>query len=287
LLVGNVKRRKQKKKFKMDANQTQTPDANRIEAATTSQPVDQPVSQPLPATQPAVQPAPGETTDPDKFFISYLVLAVFLVAFVLATVGLGLLVSLVNTDPKCDLSSLTSNRFNRVKRDLFENKDQLTILRELMSKKIKVDPPYCDELFESPIGQPWEKKRLPTNFLPLKYEITLRTPIFAAEIYNGEVTIQVKVRQPTDTIVLHSRFLTDYLPTIREAATGREIEVKCVGDFLPNDYFVIKTVETLGLGDYSIDLFYTGQLDVFSSGIFEIKYSQDGDEFEGLDFYIL
>lgn len=232
-------------------------------------------------SEPVGDTKPGVATETNKIFVSYVVLVVSLIAFILVTVGLGLIVSLVNV-PKCDESSSRLVNFNRVKRELFDEKDQQTILKELNEKKplIKVDPPFCMELIESPVGQPWEKKRLPGNIVPSKYEITLRTPIFAADRYSGEVTIRVTVKEPLNYVLFHSRSLSDYLPTVKDSL-GNEYEIACIGDYLPNDYHVIKTVNTLQPGEYTIDLFFTGDLKVFSNGIFEIKYNNNDDEFDG------
>lgn len=130
------------------------------------------------------------------------------------------------------------------------------------------------------MGQPWNSNRLPTNIVPIEYDITLRTPIFATDVYNGEVTIDIEVKQPTQYIILHSKFLSDYLPSVRDQS-GAEVQISCTGDFLPNDYYIIKTVQSLTPGNYKVDLFFTGSLVAFSNGIFEISYNSTNNEFQG------
>lgn len=56
--------------------------------------------------------------------------------------------------------------------------------------------------------QPGEKHsyRLPTNSVPLSYEIIIKSNIHAEEFeFSGKVDIHVKIIQPTDTITLHQR----------------------------------------------------------------------------------
>lgn len=117
----------------------------------------------------------------------------------------------------------------------------------------------------------------------------LRKPIFEITMYNGEVTIEIRVRQPTQYIMLHSKFLATYLPSVKDAA-GNELNIACTGDFLPNDYHIIKMVTPLAAGIYKVDLSFTGSLIAFSNGIFEIQYNSTDNEFEGLDislFFLL
>lgn len=145
---------------------------------------------------------------------------------------------------------------------------------------MRADYEFCPELLESPNDKPWNSKRLPTNIVPIRYEIMLRTPIFATTFYNGEMTIEIQVRQSTQYILLHSRFLADYLPSLKDSS-GADVLIACTGDFLPNDYYIIKTVQPLAVGTYKIDLFFTGSLLAFSNGIFDIKYNTTDNEFEG------
>lgn len=83
------------------------------------------------AASPSAATAAQGPSEAGKVFISYVVLGVFGVSFVLVTVALGLLVSLVN-NPTCDES--VNVRVDRLKRELFENNDQLTILKKLMNE---------------------------------------------------------------------------------------------------------------------------------------------------------
>ena len=80
----------------------------------------------------------GDSSGPSEsgnIFISYIVLGVFAASFILVTVALGLLVSLVD-NPSCeDQKSIASAmHIDRIKRDLFENNDQLSILKKLLKE---------------------------------------------------------------------------------------------------------------------------------------------------------
>lgn len=268
------------------------------------------------AARPASSRA-ANTDDPSedgKIFISYIVLGVVVTAFVLVTVALGLMAALINL-PTCDDSSARAEPVvPRFRRDTLAQKDKPTILKEFLDqekgwakffflkkwilkilkskfkysykvKHAKTEYPFCPELLESPVGQLWDSKRLPTNIVPIKYDIMLRTPIFATTFYNGESTIRIRVRQQTQYILMHSKFLSDYLPTVKDAA-GNELNIACTGDFLPHDYFIIKMSQPLSVGEYTIDLFFTGSLIAFSNGLFEVEYKVDDNEFDGFVFLI-
>lgn len=225
----------------------------------------------------------GGDPNAGKVFISYVVLGVFFGVFIIGTVGLGLIVSLVN-NPECtNNKGLDAAPVERIKRDLFGKKDQISILKDLTNLP-KVAPkeeyPRCDELNGSPDLYPWGTNRLPNNIAPNRYELTLRTPIFSTTFYNGEITITFTVREQTSYIVLNARFLSTYTPSLKDEL-GNDVQINCIGDFTPSDYFVIKTTNPLAIGQYSVDLFFTGSLVAFSNGLFDVKYNNTDDEFQG------
>lgn len=199
-----------------------------------------------------------------KVFIKLPILIGSIALFVASCLLVGLLVGLVNIPYE---DQKVSNAQPLTKAQIFK-------------RSLKEDLPICPDLNTNNQNNPWQSLRLPTNIAPRHYDLEIYTPIFAAEEYSGEVTIRIEVLQPTDTILVHAKFLGVYLASLVDS-NNNPVELNCAGDFLPNDYYVLKTSQSLARGTYSMKLYFTGFLDEYNSGLFEIKYNNDDDEFDG------
>jgi hypothetical protein len=228
----------------------------------------------------------------DKIFLSVKVLIIIGIVYSSATIGVGLLTSLVNT-PDCDDQGFPILQNAKVieKRSLGEE-PALNFDHVKLSKKIKPNNPEnsknlprCEEL-NSPLPLPdngtlWESLRLPDSVIPIRYNITLFMPIFNADIYSGELIIEIEAQKSAPYIILNAVLLAVYLPVLNDS-NNNQLEIACIGDYLPNGYFVVKPKVPLEPGKrYKLKLDFTGYLNYFESGIFELTYNQDFDEFDG------
>ena len=221
---------------------------------------------------------PINSTKSTKIFINLYVVIAYVSFVVIASVLVGVLSALVNL-PECNSDS----SYNDHLANLRENRSTYQLLKFLLKSpksSIPKDLERCEEFNEPTNGQLWESLTLPKNIVPIKYDIKLFTPVFAAESYSGEITIEIEVVEPTNFIILNAKFLSIYLASLKDIS-GNLQELVCDGLFLPNDYYVLKTKNELSKQKYLLDLYFTGNLNLFSSGIFEIKYNNDENEFDG------
>ncbi|XP_055915450.1 aminopeptidase N-like [Eupeodes corollae] len=67
--------------------------------------------------------------------------------------------------------------------------------------------------------------RLPSALIPTKYYVHINTRIHEnIRPFNGNVTIELRVIEPTDEIVLHAKYLYDFEVSLRNLKTGEELE---------------------------------------------------------------
>ena len=214
-----------------------------------------------------------------KIFISYKILIVAVSVFVASTVLVGTLTALVNPGKcKSDENRLKKN-FDHFK----ANKTTYEILKELSrnQKNYVKALDRCEELNEETDGELWESLRLPTNVIPHKYNVKIFTQMFAIETYSGEVTIEIEVLEDTQYIIVHAQFIEVFATSLFDLSDNR-LELECDGLYLPNEYYIVKSKDKLLAGQrYIVDFYFAAFLNVFSSGIFEIKYNNDDNEYDG------
>jgi hypothetical protein len=172
----------------------------------------------------------------EKITVSYLSFTLYIVFVIGASLLVGLLPVYVNP-PQCSNNiaktdvirnvaekepSINVELKKRNRRSLTDSqlkrkeqivKNQEIYLNEIKSRNprfksvVKSDLPYCSEL-SNPVSKsyPWYNYRLPTNVVPIHYDIYFVLPIWQIKpsIYDGYVDILINVTQPTDTIILHS-----------------------------------------------------------------------------------
>jgi alanyl aminopeptidase len=115
-------------------------------------------------------------------------------------------------------------------------------------------------------GQPDPPKLLlPSTVAPLSYEARLRlTP--GVDMFDGKVTIDIEVRQPTAIVWLHAKDLV-----LKKAHVG-ELEANVAAG--PNDFVSLSLGETLQPGRTRITIDYTGNISrVLTDGMFQQLYN--------------
>lgn len=98
--------------------------------------------------------------------------------------------------------------------------------------------------------------RLPQNVLPSRYALRI-TPDLANETFAGEVTIDVAVKEPVDTITMHAIELT--LREVTVDIGGKQLPATVTAD-APNETVTLKVEQTLPPGLASIHLAFDGKL---------------------------
>jgi aminopeptidase N len=98
--------------------------------------------------------------------------------------------------------------------------------------------------------------RLPVNVIPGHYRIAV-TPDLSGETFSGTVTIDVDVREPSDSVTLHSVGLT--LHDISIDSGGKRLTATDTAD-TANEMVTLKTAETLEPGPAAIHIAFEGKL---------------------------
>jgi hypothetical protein len=231
----------------------------------------------------------------EKRFLSFYIVAAYGIAVVAICVTLGLLVSLVNKDT-CVLDENGSRSLGLVqnekvlnkKREIKQNANDEK-MDELRQKVKEHNSPFmrsklasrnwftridgCPEFTQSQNGTLWEAPRLPKSVIPNDYEIELYTPIFDYELYEGLSLIKSDLSERTDTFIVHAKLLLILGIGILDRDL-KPIDIKCAGPYPYNDYWVIKTQQPVERvkSPVTLEYLYAGFLNVYESGLFEIKY---------------
>lgn len=134
-------------------------------------------------------------------------------------------------------------------------------------------------------GNPY---RLPRHVLPESYALRL-APELDAATYTGEVTIKVKVSEPTDEIVLNAVTVTDAgTPNAERNMTVTEATIRRGNGtaFYPTiveepgaERIRLKVNGTIGTGDWTIKMRFNGILNDKLKGFYRSTYKDD----QGLD----
>ncbi len=98
--------------------------------------------------------------------------------------------------------------------------------------------------------------RLPVNVIPESYRIAI-TPDLAAETFSGTVTIDVDVKEATDSVTLHSVGLK--LNEVSIDSGGKRLPAAVTAD-TPNETVTLKVGEPLSLGKAEVHIAFDGKL---------------------------
>lgn len=156
-------------------------------------------------------------------------------------------------------------------------------LRRRPGAKADTNFKICSELLkpEAGVNYPWYSPRLPSNIVPVHYDLEILIPKFFENVYDGFDTITANVVTSTQYILLHAASELPFLQYVKDK-NGNEVAIDCIGEFnyFKNDYYIIKTVKPLQPSDGPIAinfLFLNTYLD-YDTGIFELKFGKPGSE---------
>ena len=185
-----------------------------------------------------------------KYFISYFMLAGFIATVLAITVLISLTSSLAGVErSNCKTSSnkifsdlnddvkieeLKATRPRRYKNDsaYSEKMEQLKQLREKKAQANEIlKAPSCASLFLQNTNGTWRNPRLPTNVIPLRYDVEFYLEYIFLQTYNGQVNISLAITENLNTIILHSHLLDIYTTLLRDNSNNL-IPIQCA-DYYP------------------------------------------------------
>ena len=114
---------------------------------------------------------------------------------------------------------------------------------------------------------PLSAARLPTSVIPDHYAITI-TPDLVAEKFSGQETIDVDIKEPVDTITLHSAGLELHDVVV---ASGSKMANPTITFDVPNEMASFKFGQTLAPGRASIRIGFNGVLSAQLRGLYLSK----------------
>jgi aminopeptidase N len=114
---------------------------------------------------------------------------------------------------------------------------------------------------------PLTAARLPVSVIPDRYAITI-TPDLAAEKFSGQETIDVDIKEPIDTITLHSVDLELHDVVV---ASGSKLLNPTVTMDAPNEMASLKFSQTVPPGKASIRISFNGSLGAQLRGLYLSK----------------
>jgi len=130
--------------------------------------------------------------------------------------------------------------------------------------------------------EPWKNFRLPTNILPLHYDMVLK-PDVVNDISNGEEIITVDVVTGTEFVIIHA-IAGDFTNIESFMVKQDETVFKQKRQFYHNDdeakqqYYVVELEEPLGVGQAELHITWSGALVGTLVGINKVTYRDDDME---------
>ncbi|XP_069697519.1 puromycin-sensitive aminopeptidase isoform X2 [Periplaneta americana] len=126
-----------------------------------------------------------------------------------------------------------------------------------------------------PESKPFE--RLPKTVIPKHYDLQLK-PDLKTFIFEGQETVKIEVKQPTDKIILNSLDLN-----IKSAKyillNGNSIQPLSSNISVEDETLTLSFGEIIPVGEGYLELHFTGELNDKMKGFYRSKYvSQDGEE---------
>uniref|UniRef100_A0A8C3LY18 Leucyl-cystinyl aminopeptidase n=1 Tax=Chrysolophus pictus TaxID=9089 RepID=A0A8C3LY18_CHRPC len=124
---------------------------------------------------------------------------------------------------------------------------------------------------------PWAKIRLPSDVVPLHYDLDLQ-PNLTTLKFTGSVKIVVNVTQVTKKIVLHSSGLNITKATISSSGGSQEKAVELL-EYPLHDQIAVMAPESLLAGqNYTVNLEYSSNLSDTYYGFYKISYKDENSK---------
>ncbi|XP_074851396.1 leucyl-cystinyl aminopeptidase isoform X2 [Carettochelys insculpta] len=121
---------------------------------------------------------------------------------------------------------------------------------------------------------PWAKVRLPSNVVPLHYDLVLQ-PNLTTTQFSGSVQITVNVIQVTWNIILHSSGLTITKTTLTSARWSQAKPVEFL-EYPVRDQIAIVAPEALLVGqNYTLSIDYSSNLSDTYYGFYKVSYKDE------------
>ncbi|XP_055840858.1 uncharacterized protein LOC129908421 [Episyrphus balteatus] len=125
--------------------------------------------------------------------------------------------------------------------------------------------------------------RLPRALRPTKYYLHITTRIHQDILrFNGNVSIELTVKEPTDEIVLHAKSLYDFEVSLRNLRTDEEVKgLRYVHEHRYNFLRIFSTSKPLELmaGErYRLEILYTGEHQDTNFGFYRDTYLDDNKD---------
>lgn len=119
--------------------------------------------------------------------------------------------------------------------------------------------------------------RLPKSVVPLSYDISLTTNVHnGARAFTGNVKINVEIKEATEKITLHNRGLVPRSVTVKKTVGGADVDVGQSADAGKEFLIIVSAGEPFQPEDlYTIDIDFTGQLQLGTSGFYRSSYTFD------------
>lgn len=122
-----------------------------------------------------------------------------------------------------------------------------------------------------------EFQRLPLNVLPTNYAVTLR-PDLTNFTFDGQVVVDVDIKQETTTILLNSAELKFDRATLTFNNTNRSLTSSNVTLNADSEVATIEFPEALNVGQAKLCINYTGILNENLKGFYKSKYVHPSGE---------
>lgn len=114
--------------------------------------------------------------------------------------------------------------------------------------------------------------RLPSSTRPTLYNLLLR-PDFKQHTFSGTVSIHLNVSKPISFVAVHSKFLQVTTESLQR--NGSNVEVANAFNHPEHEYWVTEVAKPLDIGDYVLNLSFSGNLTGRIVGFYESLYRDD------------
>lgn len=113
--------------------------------------------------------------------------------------------------------------------------------------------------------------RLPQTTFPISYDLEIQTSVHdGSRNFNGKVKILVEIRQTTKVVTLHNRGLSINSVVLKDSAD--QILTQTHREEIEKEFLHIESVNDLPLGEFSVEIIYTGLLNLDLGGFFRTSY---------------